>query len=208
MRGRLGSAELFRDPERLGKILSDSKRPVQIIYAGKAHPADHIGKEIIKKIIDFANQDRFRNRIIFLEDYDINVARYLVQGADLYCDEGYVWMRTTRGPKRVDVIYRRIDDDFLDPQFFRPDSVLGVPGLMQAWASIEHGLWYARSAEFLQQPVMEMLRWLRTIGDTVFLIGVGALAYFVTGLITGWSYQKIETDREVSIDSIAKKQPA
>lgn len=80
-------------------------------------------------------------------------------------------------------------------------------GLMQTWASIEHGLWYARSAEFLQQPVMEMLRWLRTIGDTVFLIGVGALAYFVIGLITGWSYQKTEVDRNVPIDSIAGKQP-
>ncbi len=59
----------------------------------------------------------------------------LVQGADLYCDEGFVWMRTTRGPKRVDVIYRRIDDDFLDPQFFRADSVLGVPGLIDVYRS-------------------------------------------------------------------------
>ena len=80
-------------------------------------------------------------------------------------------------------------------------------GLAQTWASIEHGLWYARSAEFLQQPVMEVLRWLRTIGDTVFLIGVGALAYFVIGLVTGWSYQKTEIDREVPVDSIPKKQP-
>jgi len=61
-------------------------------------------------------------------------------------------------------------------------------GLMQTVASIEHGLWYARSAEFLQQPVMETLRWLRMIGDTVFIIGVGALAWFVVGLKTGWSY--------------------
>jgi nitric oxide reductase subunit B len=81
-------------------------------------------------------------------------------------------------------------------------------GLMQTWASIEHGLWYARSAEFLQQPVMETLRWLRTIGDTVFLIGVGALAYFALGLITGWSYQKRETDRDGAIESIARKQTA
>ena len=80
-------------------------------------------------------------------------------------------------------------------------------GLMQTWASIEHGLWYARSAEFLQQPVMEVLRWLRTIGDTVFLIGVGALAYFVIGLITGWSYQKTDTIHDIPVDSIAKKQP-
>ena len=68
-------------------------------------------------------------------------------------------------------------------------------GLMQTWASIEHGLWYARSAEFLQQPVMENLRWLRTIGDTVFLVGVGALAWFVVGLITGWSYEKVGVGR-------------
>ncbi len=61
-------------------------------------------------------------------------------------------------------------------------------GLMQTWASIEHGLWYARSAEFLQQPIMHTLRWLRMIGDTVFLVGTGALAYFVIGLVTGWSY--------------------
>ncbi|GAB6909518.1 nitric-oxide reductase large subunit [Desulfosarcina cetonica] len=80
-------------------------------------------------------------------------------------------------------------------------------GLMQTWASIEHGLWYARSAEFLQQPIMETLRWLRMIGDTVFLVGVGALAYFVIGLITGWSYQKKEINREASLDSIAKEQP-
>lgn len=78
---------------------------------------------------------------------------------------------------------------------------------MQTWASIEHGLWYARSAEFLQQPIMETLRWLRMIGDTVFLVGVGALAYFVIGLITGWSYQKKEINREASLDSIAKEQP-
>lgn len=63
-------------------------------------------------------------------------------------------------------------------------------GLMQTWASIEHGLWYARSAEFLQQPVMEILRWMRMIGDVVFTVGVGALTWFVIGLITGWSYKK------------------
>lgn len=78
-------------------------------------------------------------------------------------------------------------------------------GLMQTWASIEHGLWYARSAEFLQQPVMEVLRWLRLIGDTVFLIGVGALAYFVIGLIKGWSYQKSGLDQESPLDAMAKQ---
>ncbi|MEM9725675.1 MAG: circularly permuted type 2 ATP-grasp protein [Pseudomonadota bacterium] len=57
----------------------------------------------------------------------------LVEGADLFCDGGVVWMRTTRGPQRVDVIYRRIDDEYLDPRFFRSDSVLGVPGLMECY---------------------------------------------------------------------------
>ncbi|MEO1331565.1 MAG: circularly permuted type 2 ATP-grasp protein [Pseudomonadota bacterium] len=57
----------------------------------------------------------------------------LVEGTDLYVEDDRVYMRTTKGPQRVDVIYRRIDDDFLDPEFFRPDSVLGVPGLMRAY---------------------------------------------------------------------------
>jgi nitric oxide reductase subunit B len=63
-------------------------------------------------------------------------------------------------------------------------------GLAQAWASVEHGLWFARSAEFLQQPFMETLRWLRIIGDSVFLFGVAAFAWFMTGLVTGWSYDR------------------
>lgn len=56
----------------------------------------------------------------------------LVEGRDLYCRDDQVWMRTVRGPRPVHVLYRRIDDDFLDPVHFRPDSVLGVPGLLNA----------------------------------------------------------------------------
>jgi len=59
----------------------------------------------------------------------------LVEGQDLYVDDEFVYMRTTRGPQRVDVIYRRIDDDFLDPLVFRSDSMLGVPGLLTAYRS-------------------------------------------------------------------------
>lgn len=65
-------------------------------------------------------------------------------------------------------------------------SVLPV-GLMQTWASVETGFWYARSAEFMKTPTMEMLKWLRVIGDTVFAVGVLALAWWVAGLKTGWS---------------------
>jgi uncharacterized circularly permuted ATP-grasp superfamily protein len=57
----------------------------------------------------------------------------LVEASDLYVERDTVYVRTTHGPKRVDVIYRRIDDAYLDPEFFRPDSMLGVPGLMGAW---------------------------------------------------------------------------
>ncbi|MGF6724449.1 putative circularly permuted ATP-grasp superfamily protein [Paraburkholderia sp. GAS41] len=57
----------------------------------------------------------------------------LVEGKDLFVDDNYVFMRTTQGPKRVDVIYRRVDDDFLDPLAFRADSALGVPGLLTAY---------------------------------------------------------------------------
>lgn len=70
-------------------------------------------------------------------------------------------------------------------------SLLPV-GILQAMASVEHGMWYARSAEFLQTPLMQKLRWLRLIGDTIFASGVLSLAYFLIGLKTGWSLEKDE----------------
>ena len=82
---------LFKDPARLSRILSDRDRPVQIIFAGKAHPADHEGKDFIRQIVHFARQPEFRQRIVFLEDYDIKVGRYLYQGVD-------VWLNTPRRP--------------------------------------------------------------------------------------------------------------
>ncbi|MBI5016551.1 MAG: alpha-glucan family phosphorylase [Deltaproteobacteria bacterium] len=82
---------LLRDPERLARILNDPERPVQIVFAGKAHPADQEGKRFIQEIVHAARRREFRKRVVFLEDYDINVARYLVQGAD-------VWLNTPRRP--------------------------------------------------------------------------------------------------------------
>jgi nitric oxide reductase subunit B len=72
-------------------------------------------------------------------------------------------------------------------------SVLPV-GLAQTVASVEHGLWYARSAEFLQSPTLDTFRWLRVIGDTIFAAGTAALAWFVIGLKTGWSVVDAEAD--------------
>jgi len=80
---------LFRDLERFAKILSNKDRPVQIIFAGKAHPNDTEGKELIRKIVHMIQNETFRGRVVFLENYDINVARYLVQGVD-------VWLNTPR----------------------------------------------------------------------------------------------------------------
>jgi nitric oxide reductase subunit B len=65
-------------------------------------------------------------------------------------------------------------------------SLLPV-GLVQTWASVEHGFWYARSAEFLQTDIMHSLRWLRVVGDTIFALGTLALGWFALGLKTGWS---------------------
>ena len=67
-------------------------------------------------------------------------------------------------------------------------SVLPV-GLAQTWASVEYGLWYARSIEFTQTPLLDTLRWLRVIGDTIFTVGIFALGWFVIGLKTGWSVE-------------------
>ncbi len=82
---------LFRQPDRLIRMLSDPDRPVQIVFAGKAHPQDAPAKEIIKSVIHFASDPRIRHRLVFLENYDINVGRYLVQGVD-------VWLNTPRRP--------------------------------------------------------------------------------------------------------------
>jgi starch phosphorylase len=82
---------LFNDLERLAGIVGDKDRPVQFIFAGKAHPKDSPGKELIRDIIHHARRAEFRNRIVFIEDYDMTVARYLVQGVD-------IWLNTPRRP--------------------------------------------------------------------------------------------------------------
>jgi starch phosphorylase len=75
---------IFRDLPRLQKLLSDPRRPVQILFAGKAHPADQPGKALIEQVYHFSRSDAFRGKVVFLEDYDIDMARYLVSGTDLW----------------------------------------------------------------------------------------------------------------------------
>jgi starch phosphorylase len=85
---------LMRDPQRLAALLNRADRPVQIIFAGKAHPQDTPGKELIQRLVALARQKEFRNRVVFLEDYDLAVARYLVEGAD-------VWLNTPLRPQEA-----------------------------------------------------------------------------------------------------------
>jgi starch phosphorylase len=82
---------IFRNLERLSALLNNKDRPVQFIFSGKAHPKDHGGKELIAEILQFARRPELRRRIVFLEDYDMNVARYMVQGVD-------VWLNNPRRP--------------------------------------------------------------------------------------------------------------
>jgi starch phosphorylase len=82
---------IFRDMERLKALLHDRYRPLQIVFAGKAHPADDPGKHLIQQIYTLAKDPDFGHRIAFVEDYDLHVAHYLVQGVD-------VWLNTPRRP--------------------------------------------------------------------------------------------------------------
>lgn len=82
---------LLRDTDRLSRLLLDEQRPVQIVVAGKAHPADLAGKEMIREWINFASDPRYRRRVVFIEDYDIDIAQEFVRGVD-------VWINTPRRP--------------------------------------------------------------------------------------------------------------
>jgi len=82
---------IFADPDRLAKILNNPRQPVILIFAGKAHPADQAGIDLIKEVMGYVNDPRFRGRIFFIEDYCLAVSRGLVQGCD-------VWLNNPRRP--------------------------------------------------------------------------------------------------------------
>jgi starch phosphorylase len=85
---------IFRDVRRLKRILHADRRPVQLIFAGKAHPADGGGKELIQQVYQLSQDPEFGGRIAFLEDYDLHMARFLVQGVD-------VWLNSPRRPNEA-----------------------------------------------------------------------------------------------------------
>ena len=85
---------IFQDYERLLSIVTNARMPVQFIFAGKAHPADEPGKQMIQEVYRAVKDARFGGRLAFLEDYDMNIARYMVQGVD-------VWLNTPRRPREA-----------------------------------------------------------------------------------------------------------
>ncbi|TFG65064.1 MAG: glycosyltransferase family 1 protein [Spirochaetales bacterium] len=82
---------LLKDPDRLLKLVSDPQRPIQLIFAGKAHPHDKPGKELIREIVHTASRPEFRSKIVFLENYEMSISRHLLSGSDL-------WLNTPRRP--------------------------------------------------------------------------------------------------------------
>jgi glycogen phosphorylase len=82
---------LFSRPDQLAALLADSERPIQVLVAGKAHPADEGGKDVIQQVVEFAREPAAAGRVVFLEDYEMTLARRLVQGVD-------VWLNTPRRP--------------------------------------------------------------------------------------------------------------
>jgi starch phosphorylase len=82
---------IFSDIDRIGRLFGDPNRPVQIIFAGKAHPADEPGKRLIQRIANLRLDPRFAGKVVYVEDYDINVCRHLIQGVD-------VWLNNPRRP--------------------------------------------------------------------------------------------------------------
>ena len=82
---------IFQDSARLARILADAGRPVQLVFAGKAHPRDHAGKDFLRRVGEFAARPEFLGRVVLVEDYDMRLARRLVQGVD-------VWLNNPRRP--------------------------------------------------------------------------------------------------------------
>ena len=160
---QISGLDLIRDGEGTWRVLEDNlrcpsgvayflenrrvmKRMFPSLFSGRVvQPIDRYPSQLLQTLRDLAPWTD-SPRVVLLTPGVFNSAYFehsylaqqmgipLVEGRDLACEDGRVWMRTTRGLETVDVIYRRIDDDFLDPAVFRSDSMLGVRGLMEVYA--------------------------------------------------------------------------
>ena len=139
----------LRTPSGVSYMLENRKMMMRLfpeLFAQQSiRPVDHYPDLLLETLRGVAHRQADNPTIVLLTPGHYNSAYFehaflaqqmgieLVEGADLFVTNKTVFMRTTQGPQKVDVIYRRIDDDFLDPQAFRPDSMLGVPGLLEAY---------------------------------------------------------------------------
>jgi uncharacterized circularly permuted ATP-grasp superfamily protein len=139
----------LRTPSGVSYLLENRKMMMrlfpELFAAQRIRPVDHYPDMLLEALRNAAPYGVDQPTIVLLTPGHFNSAYFehaflaqqmgveLVEGADLFVQDDTVFMRTTQGPQRVDVIYRRIDDDFLDPLAFRADSMLGVPGLMRAY---------------------------------------------------------------------------
>ncbi|MCW5593454.1 MAG: circularly permuted type 2 ATP-grasp protein [Burkholderiales bacterium] len=139
----------LRTPSGVSYMLENRKMMMRLfpeLFALQSiRPVDHYPDMLLETLRELAPRDVDNPVIVLLTPGHFNSAYFehaflaqqmgieLVEGQDLFVQDRTVFMRTTQGPQRVDVIYRRIDDDFLDPLAFRPDSMLGVPGLLEAY---------------------------------------------------------------------------
>ena len=152
---RAGQGEFYvlednlRVPSGVSYMLEDRKMMMRLfpeLFArNKIAPVDHYPDMLLDNLRSVAPMGINDPTVVVMTPGMYNSAYFehaflaqqmgveLVEGKDLFVSENTVFMRTTRGPKRVDVIYRRLDDDFLDPLAFRPDSSLGVPGLLSVY---------------------------------------------------------------------------
>jgi uncharacterized circularly permuted ATP-grasp superfamily protein len=130
LENRLVTKRIFRDAVELSRVRPVEQYPIELVHAMRS-----IAPEASGDVSMIVLTPGIYNSAYFEHSF---LARHmgvdLVEPADLFVDDDTVFVRTTHGPKRVHVIYRRVDDAYLDPEFFRPDSMLGVPGLMRAYA--------------------------------------------------------------------------
>ena len=139
----------LRVPSGVSYMLEDRKMMMRLfpeLFARNAvQPVEHYPDVLLENLKSVAPEGVTEPTVVLLTPGAYNSAYFepaflaqqmgieLVEGQDLFVRDDILYMRTTRGPERVDVVYRRLDDDFLDPQAFRPDSTLGVPGLLKAY---------------------------------------------------------------------------
>jgi uncharacterized circularly permuted ATP-grasp superfamily protein len=165
VRIHISGIDLIRDPAGTWRVLEDNLRtPSGVSYvlenrqiskrmfprvfdAARVHRVDHYPTRLAETLRSVSPAPNGDTTAVVLTPGTYNSAYFehsflartmgleLVQAPDLFVDQDKVFCRTTRGPRRIDVIYRRTDEAFLDPEVFRPDSVLGVPGLMRAYAA-------------------------------------------------------------------------